>query len=219
GAERTLRPRLPLQPGKPLDRAQLTATQAMASRALQDRSYPFAQVTIDETLIEGKRAVITLNAMPGATARYGEVTVAGNKSVGDDVILRTLAFEPGDRFSLASVQLSQRRLYELGLFQVASVALGSEGVSKGEVSVEVTVAEAKHRQIRLGGGYGSEEHARAEAQLKHVNFLGGARSASIEGKWSSLDRGLRGTFIQPYLFSPRLRLRMSWQGWFTDEPA
>ena len=219
GAERRLRPRLPLKPGTPLDRAQLTATQAMAARALQDRGYPFAQVTTDELLIEGKRAVITLNAMPGADARYGELTVAGNKSVGDDVILRTLAFEPGDRFSLATVQLSQRRLYELGLFQLATVKLQSEQVSDGLVPVQVTVAEAKHRQIKLGAGYGSEEHLRGQAEWKHVNFFGGARTATVEGKWSALERGLRGSFKQPYVFSPKVSVTFSGQAWFTDEPA
>jgi len=219
GAERRLRPRLPLKPGMPLDRAQLTATQAMAARALQDRGYPFAQVTTDETLTDDKRVVITLNAMPGADARYGEVAVAGNKSVGDDVILRTLAFEPGDRFSLATVQLTQRRLYELGLFQLATVKLQNEEVSGGLVPVQVTVAEAKHRQIKLGAGYGSEEHLRGQAQWKHVNFLGGARTATVEGKWSSLERGLRGSFKQPYLFSPKVSVTLSGQAWFTDEPA
>ena len=219
GAERNLRPRLPLQPGKPLDRAQLTATQTMASRALQDRGYPFARVTTDETSIEGKRVLITLNAMPGADARYGAVMVAGNKSVGDDVILRTLAFEPEDRFSLATIQLSQRRLYELGLFQLATVTLQSEQVSDGHVPVQITVAEAKHRQIKLGAGYGSEEHLRGQAEWKHVNFLGGARTATVEGKWSSLERGLRGSFKQPYLFSPKLSVTLSGQAWFTNEPA
>ena len=219
GAERRLRPRLPLKPGTPLDRAQLTATQAMAARALQDRGYPFAQVTTEETLIEGRRAVITLNAMPGAEARYGDITVAGNASVGDDVILRTLAFEPGNRFSLATVQLSQRRLYELGLFQLATVTLQGEQVSDGLVPVQVRVAEAKHRQIKLGAGYGSEEHLRGQAEWKHVNFLGGARTAKVEGKWSALERGLRGGFTQPYLFSPKVSLTLSGQAWFTDEPA
>ena len=219
GAERNLRPRLPLKPNTPLDRAQLTATQAMASRALQDRGYPFAQVTTDETIIEGKRVVITLNAMPGAAARYGEVAVAGNKSVGDDVIIRTLAFEPEDRFSLATIQLSQRRLYELGLFQLATVSLKSEQVSDGRVPVQITVAEAKHRQVKLGAGYGSEEHLRGQAEWKHVNFFGGARTATVEGKWSALERGLRGSFKQPYVFSPKISVTLSGQAWFTDEPA
>ena len=37
-----------------------------------------------------------------------------------------------------------------------------------------------------------------------MNFFGGARTARVEGKWSSLDRGLRGSFTQPYLFSPKV---------------
>jgi outer membrane protein assembly factor BamA len=161
-----LRRVLPLQPGDIADRAQITATQTMATRALQDRGHPLALVSTEETRTEGpeKRVTLTLHASPGAEARYGQVAVNGNTSVGDDVITRTLAFKPGNRFSLATIQLSQRRLYDLGLFQLATVKPETEQVVDGVVPVNVTVAEAKHRQIRLSAGYGSEEKARGEAQ-------------------------------------------------------
>jgi outer membrane protein insertion porin family/translocation and assembly module TamA len=218
-ALRALERTLPLQPGAVLDRAQVAATQTMAARAMQDRGYPFAQASIEESMAGPHAVQVTIRATSGPEARYGPVMVTGNASVGDDVIHRTLAFEPGNRFSLATVQLSQRRLYDMGLFQLASVTLASDQVANGVVPVQVTVAEAKHRQIRLSGGYGSEEHARGEAQWKHVNFFGGARTASIESKWSSLNRGVRTQFIQPYVFTPRLQLNLSTQAWFTDEPA
>jgi outer membrane protein assembly complex protein YaeT len=214
-----LRRQLPLQPESVADRAQITATQTMATRALQDRGYPLALVSTEETRDPSKRVTLTMRASPGAEARYGAVTVSGNMSVGDDVITRTLAVKPGNRFSLATIQLSQRRLYDLGLFQLATVAPETEQTADGVVPVKVTVAEAKHRQIRLSGGYGSEEKARGEAQWKHVNFLGGARTFNVEGKWSSLDRGVRTQFTQPYLFSPKVSLTFSAQGWFSDEPA
>jgi outer membrane protein insertion porin family/translocation and assembly module TamA len=219
GALAPLRRQLPLQPNAIADRAQITATQTMATRALQDRGYPLALVSTEETPEPDKRVTLTLRASPGAEARYGMVSVTGNKSVGDDVIQRTLAFKPGTRFSLATIQLSQRRLYDLGLFQLATVTPNTMQVVDGVVPVQVTVAEAKHRQIRLSAGYGSEEKARGEAQWKHVNFLGGARTATVEGKWSSLDRGVRTSFKQPYLFSPKVSLTFSGQGWFTNEPA
>jgi outer membrane protein assembly complex protein YaeT len=217
----SLRRLLPLQPGAIADRAQITATQTMATRALQDRGYPLALVSTEETRTPppDKSVALTLHASPGAEARYGPVTVMGNASVGDNVITRTLAFDPGDRFSLATIQLSQRRLYDLGLFQLATVKPETEQVVDGVVPVNITVAEAKHRQIRLSAGYGSEEKVRGEAQWRHVNFLGGARTASVEGKWSSLDRGLRLGFVQPYLFSPKVSLTFSGQAWFSDEPA
>ena len=214
-----LRRRLPLQPGALVDRAQVTATQAMATRALQDRGYPLALVSTEETPVPAKQVTLTLRASPGADALYGPVTVSGNVSVGDDVITRTLAFEPGNRFSLATIQLSQRRLYELGLFQFATVSPRTEEVADGRVPVHVTVAEAKHRQIRLSAGYGSEERLRGQAEWKHVNFFGGARTARVEGKYSWLERGLRGSVTQPYLFSPKVSVTFSGQSWFTDEPA
>ncbi len=218
-ALRALERNLPLQPGEVIGRVDVTTTQTMATRALQDRGYPFAQVSIDQERV-GPRAVrLTVRATTGAEARYGPVTVMGNVSVGEDVAKRALSFEPGNPFSLATLQLSQRHLYELGVFQLASVTLASEEVSDGIVPVQVTVAEAKRRQIRLSAGYGSEEHARGEAQWKNVNFLGGARTASVEGKWSSLSRGLRTQFTQPYFFSRRVQLALSSQAWFTDEPA
>jgi len=216
---RDLRRVLPLHAGDIADRAQITATQTMATRALQDRGYPLALVSTEETNEANRQVVLTMRASPGAVANYGAITVNGNMSVGDDVITRTLAFKPGNRFSLATIQLSQRRLYDLGLFQLATVKPDTEQVVDNVVPVNVTVAEAKHRQIRLSAGYGSEEKARGEASWKHVNFLGGARTATVEGKWSSLDRGVRTSFKQPYLFSPRVSLTFSGQGWFTNEPA
>jgi len=216
---RKLRRQFPLQPGAVVDRAQVVATQTMATRALQDRGYPLALVSTEETPVPAKQVTLTLRASAGADALYGPVTVTGNVSVGDDVITRTLAFKPGNRFSLATIQLSQQRLYDLGLFQLATVSPRTEEVTDGLVPVQVTVAEAKHRQIRLGAGYGSEERLRGQAEWKHVNFFGGARTARVEGKYSALERGLRGSFTQPYLFSPKVSVTISGQAWYTDEPA
>jgi outer membrane protein assembly factor BamA len=87
------------------------------------------------------------------------------------------------------------------------------------VPVRVTVTEGKHRRLNLGVGYGSEERARAQANWRHVNFFGGARTAGVEGRWSSLDRGVRLNFQQPYFFSPRTMLTASGEAWYTREPA
>jgi len=215
-----LRRRLSLTDGSVLDRAEVTATTTMATRALQDRGYPLALVVAEQTPVADKRVALTLNAKPGMEARFGAVSVTGNLSVGEDVIKRSLAFQPGTRFSLATLQVSQRRLYDLGLFQIATLAPRNEqAASEGIVPVQITVAEAKHKQIKLSGGYGSEEKARVEAEWKHVNFLGGARTFSVQSKWSSLDRGLRVNFKQPYLFSPRVSLTLSPGAWYTNEPA
>jgi outer membrane protein insertion porin family/translocation and assembly module TamA len=88
-----------------------------------------------------------------------------------------------------------------------------------EVPVRVTVAEAKPQKVTTGIGYGSEEKARARLRWDHVNFLGGARHAGFEGRWSSLSRGVRLEYTEPYLFSPHLSLRFEGQSWQAREPV
>ena len=101
------------------------------------------------------------------------------------------------------MQDSQRRLYGLELFQFANVEPLNQEQQPDEVPVRVTVAEGNHQRVNFGVGYGTEEKARVDAEYHHVNFLGGARSAGAHVRWSSLDRGVRLDFNQPYFPSVR----------------
>jgi outer membrane protein assembly factor BamA len=52
-----------------------------------------------------------------------------------------------------------------------------------------------------------------------VNFLGDARSAGAHVRYSSLDRGVRLDFNQPYFFAPHFSLGGEGQKWYTFTPA
>ena len=73
--------------------------------------------------------------------------------------------------------------------------------------------------MNFGVGYGTEEKARVDAEYHHLNFLGGARSAGAHARWSSLDRGVRLDFNQPYFFAPHFSLGGEGQHWYTYTPA
>jgi outer membrane protein insertion porin family/translocation and assembly module TamA len=117
------------------------------------------------------------------------------------------------------MQDSQRRLYGMELFQFANVQPAEPQSQPSEVPIKVTVAEGKHQRVNFGAGYGTEEKARADAEYHHLNFLGGARSAGAHVRWSSLDRGIRLDFNQPYLFRPHFSLAVEGQDWRTYTPA
>ena len=57
------------------------------------------------------------------------------------------------------------------------------------------------------------------AGLRHINFLGGGRTAGIEGRWSRLDRGVFIDFVEPRFIDPRYSLRVVGQGQFINEPT
>ncbi len=215
----SLRSRMALVPGQPRDRERVEVVRGMALDELRDHGYPAATVSIRERAGSAPRSVVvSYTAMQGTFARFGDVVVHGNTSVGADVIMRQLAFTRGDEFSLSAVKASQRRLYNLELFQFANVETEDAASTPGEVTIKITVIEAPHRRLTFGVGYGSEDHARVQANWRHVNFLGGARTAGVEGKYSSLDRGVRLSLTEP-AFGGGFSLAASGQSWYANTPA
>ncbi len=215
-----LRAQAPLKAGERLDRSAINTTREAALNALRDNGYPYAKVTIEQQPTSDPRKVaVGFTATPGTKAYFGPIDIAGNKSVGDDIIRRELKFKPGDLYRRDVLLRSQRRLYNLELFQFASIRNLNAELQPAEVPTRVTVAEAKHQRLQFSGGYGTEEKVRAEAQWHNLNFLGGARQFGVTGKWSSLDRGVRTDFNQPYFFGSDFSLGLEGHQWYDNEPA
>lgn len=206
--------------GQPRRRQAVIAVHELAVNELRDHGYPYAKVaTAEEDGPQGREATLTFTADPGPLAHFGEIEIAGNRSVSDSVIRRQLTIKPGDLYRRSVVQDTQRRLYAMELFQFVNVESLDLEKQEPALRTRVTVAEGKHQRVNGGIGYGTEEKARIDGEYHHVNFLGGARSGGAHARWSSLDRGIRLDFTQPYFFAPRLSLGVDVQRWYTITPA
>ncbi|PYR04559.1 MAG: hypothetical protein DMF99_31360 [Acidobacteria bacterium] len=211
-----LQSQVPLKVGAPRDRQLVVTAHEMALNELKDHGYPYAKVATDEQKgASDKEAVLTFNANPGKLAHFASVEIVGNKTVSDHIIERELTFKQGDLYRRSIVQDSQRRLYGLELFQFANIEPVNPEAQPTEVPMKVTVAEGKHQRVNFGVGYGTEEKARVDAEYHHLNFLGGARSAGAHVRYSSLDRGIRLDFHQPYFYRPHFTLSGEGQDWYT----
>jgi outer membrane protein assembly complex protein YaeT len=218
--QRRLRATLPLLPDRPLDRQLAVASRERALNALRDEGYPYAEVTLRDEEAAPHRRRLFVDAVPGVPARFGEIDVRGSASVSENVIRRQLTFQPGDRYTRQALRDSQSKLYGLELFEFANVEPLEEPVLMSEVvPVRVTVAEGQHRKITTGIGYGTEEQARARVRWDHRNVFGGAQQFGIEAKWSSLDRGVRIDYREPYFLSRHLSLAFDGQSWQAAEPV
>ncbi|MGH9373039.1 MAG: BamA/OMP85 family outer membrane protein, partial [Vicinamibacterales bacterium] len=217
----SLETRLPLKPGQPLDRALVQASREAALDELKDHGHPYASVRVSEAPGSNERArVLALTADPGPVAYHGPVEIQGNSSVSDNVIQRQLTFKPGDLYQQSRLLEGQRKLYGLEVFRFANVQpVPEEGAQPTQIPTRITVTEGKHRKVTFSLGYGTEEKGRVEADWRHVNFFGGARTAGVRARYSGLDRGVRLNLTQPYLFSPRYSLGLQGQYWLNDEPG
>lgn len=213
-----LQRRAGLTAGAPRDLEQVEIARNMARSELREHGFPAGEVDTTEQAGRGARSVVvTLTARPGPFARFGGVDLTGNGGVSPRVVRRQLGFTPGEPFRQSAIVATERRLYGLELFQFVTVEPGTVA-EDGTVPTRITLVETKHRQLRFGVGWGTEDHARAEAEWTSRNFLGGARAASLHVKGSSLERGVRVSVSDPSL-PGGVSVGVSGQSWSSRTPA
>ena len=210
---------VPIKAGNPRDQKLILASHDLVVAELRDHGFPYGTVNVAErpgsTPLRVKLAVVSDT---GPKAAFGAISIEGIASVHEEVIRRELAFKEGDLYQISRITESQRRIYGLELFQFANITPRLPEDRSPNVPVNVTVAEGKHRRLLLAGGFGSEEKARGRITWRHVNFGGAARTGETEAKMSSLEQGVRASFVEPYLLQPGLSLRLSGSTWWSREP-
>jgi len=209
---------LAMRRGRRFGEANLAAAQDSLTTWLHDHGYPFAKVGSARTVDSLRQVVdVRLEASPGPLSRIGAITVEGNTSVGDDVVLRELPFRTGDRYSARTLASARARLQAVDLLTRAVVDVDSQPASDSTLAVRIQVQETRPRLTLAEVGYVSEGAGlTGRVQWTHPNFTGGARSlaASLEGQsgagavGTEAEQLLRASLslTQPYVFIPRLSL-------------
>jgi outer membrane protein insertion porin family len=204
--------------GRRFGEADLAAAQDSLLAWLHDHGYPFAVARSARVVDTLEQAVdVRLEATPGPLSRIGAVTVEGNTSVGDRVVLRELPFRTGDTYSARTVALARSRLQAVDLLTRSVVDVDSQPAADSTLAVRIQVQETRPRLTLAEVGYVSEGAGlTGRVQWTHPNFTGGARSltASLEGQsgagavGTEAEQLLRASLslTQPYVFIPRLSL-------------
>lgn len=215
-----LQSRLPISAGMPRDQRLILAAHDMVLSELRDHGFPYASVRmIEHPGATASTVTLVASAETGPEAVFGPVTIDGVVSVDESVIRRELAFREGDEYQLSRLNETQRRLTGLELFQFVNVAPRLPSDQRPQVPIIVTVTEGKHKRLELSAGYGTEEQARGRISWRHANFFGGARTGEVLARASRLEQGLRGSYIEPYIFQRGLSLTLSGGTWWSSEPV
>jgi outer membrane protein insertion porin family len=214
-----LRQRLPARSGAPLTDGVEKATGDAAVETLQNRGYPYAQVSIVREPLGQARARLLVQAQPGPLGFFGSIQIAGNRSVDDSIIRRRLAYAPGDLFRRSAIERSQQQIGALGLFKSVEIRAEKIDTRPSEVPTIITVVERSPWRWNLSLGYAAGERLSIGGRVSHLNFLGGARRLDLEGRVSNIDRQAGVVFTQIDTWHPALSLSAEARHWEVDEYA
>lgn len=225
---------LPTRIGDPLNALSLEASRDSLTARLKDQGYAHAEVLLGYSIHPETplAATVTFDLYPGPAATVGPVTIVGNSRVSETVVRRMLPFREGRPFSAEALLTGQRNLYNLEIFNRASIIPDLTHLPDSIVPLRVEVAEGDAHRVRAGAGFSEAECVNTEARWVSRNFFGGARRLQVTGRVSNLltpflenslctDAGsvekgygevnwlLSGDFTQPWLFSARNALSAS----------
>ena len=205
-AQTALPKELPVKQGAVFSEAEYQQSEQILRTVFLDHGYAHvkterkAQVNVDE-----RRANIQYRIEPGPIAVFGATEVKGIETVDPEIVRRELTYRSGETYSQSKISESREKILALDLFGSVRIAPAETQGTPAVVPMEIEVTEKSHREIRLGVGWGTEDHFRTLLEWRHFNWLGNGRRLSIVGRYSSI--AIRGAIdlVQPHFLTPSTR--------------
>jgi outer membrane protein assembly complex protein YaeT len=202
----------------------------LASRLAEGRGQPYseANVSLDRDTIltyyfnEGFRQAqmatrtqpvpgdpnqvdLTYNITEGSRGYVNQVVVSGIENTKPDIVDQQVAIEPAKPLSQAGLLDTQRRLYDLGIFQGVDVAVENRQGREPYKNVLIQVTEARRWTLqvgagadiaRFGGTSGNLTNPQGQAGISprlsfdvtRLNFLGRAQTVGLKTVLSTLQK-------------------------------
>ena len=147
---------------------------------------------------------IVYNITEGIQHIIAEIEMVGNQRTPDYVILRELKFKKGDVLNLASLSLSQKRLYDTGIFNTVQIYSKPLAGKRGQDRVIIEIQEKVNFAVTYGLRYNSELKLEGFGELSLYNIFGRGRNGLIYYRQNNREKDLRLSLKDPYLLGRRL---------------
>jgi outer membrane protein assembly complex protein YaeT len=212
--EKELWPSLLSKPTQPYAVERATADRDLILDYLADHGYTHAAATWQTTPSGSAHQVdVQFHVVPGEQERIQRIVVLGNAHTRSGLVHRELRFHEGEPISQSEVLESQRRLYELGLFNQVQITPQEETASDTEKTMLIGLEESRRWVLGYGGGMevqrlGSnipqgqfKASPRLSLNLTRLNVGGRGQTFSLGGRLSNIDTGGNLGYLIPRLLN------------------
>ncbi|MCJ7501125.1 BamA/TamA family outer membrane protein [bacterium] len=177
---------------------------------LGSMGYLYASVTVTEPEIHPDDTVdLVVTVSEGPLVRLGTVIISGNESVEGKIIRVALDLKRGEILTQDKILKAQERIYGLKVMSSVDVQLADPQIPGVHKDLMVRVKERAKYVVGVRAGYGSEDKMRGEVSVTNRNFMGMARSLSLRGKASDIERSTTLLYSHPWLNSLPIDMALS----------
>ena len=130
--------------------------------------------------------------------RIGQIYVEGVTTIDEEFLRKRLKLKEGDCFSRGKMDAAKLRLLRTNLVAGANAEVSEPNA--GIVDITFIVTERKHRTVRLGVGYSSDDGGGASAGWEHRNILGRGERIEVETRAYEVTQSIKGKLLVPRFF-------------------
>ena len=204
-------PILPTRKNRPAAAGSILATEQACLQQLRNKGYPFCRTTGREVTLEptDKTVHLTTRIVPGPLAQFGAVHVQGVTQVDASYVHKRVTWVLGDPYEQRALRDLEKSLLRCGLFSSARVETGDTLDPNGLLPIEIKVSERKHRTVRVGGSYVSDDQGLgAQVSWEHRNLFGQGHRLGTELAGSQIESRQSTRYVRPDLWQPNLDLHV-----------
>jgi len=144
------------------------------------------------------------------------ITLEGNDTTLDYVILRELKTKPGSVLNQETLKNDLRRVFNLGFFSEVTPSF-EPGSTPDRIVILIKIKESRSSTINFGGGYGEREGWFGFVDLSINNLMGTAQGLMIRGQSGQQLSTYQFKYYNPWLMPERFgdHTSFTFRRWYT----
>nr|WP_321450484.1 BamA/TamA family outer membrane protein [uncultured Carboxylicivirga sp.] len=123
----------------------------------------------------------------GNITHFGTTQITGNNRVSENIIRKQLIYQEGDVWSKEAIDLTQKRIFNLGMFRVSSIKAMQQEEKSDTIPIQINLKEAPKWTTRFGAGYGREDKFRVFGEVQRLGFLTNIGRINLSARHSALE--------------------------------
>lgn len=185
--------------GDPAKSKSILDAEKLIIRYLKKDGFPFPQIAERKVVVDhaARAVLVTFRVIPGPLAQFGSIEITGLKSVDEAFVRKKIPWKEGDRFNADLLTEAQRRMNATGIFATVHLKTGEALDEKGQLPVTIAVKERKHRTVKAGVSYRTDEGPGGKISWEHRNLFGRGEYLNIALTGSGIVYAAEGAFRKP----------------------
>jgi len=195
----SLRLQIPLPEGAVLNNRLLEYGIERISLGYQDRGHLYSNVVRRVERRPGEQvADVAIEIDEDQPYYVGRIDFVGNTSTQDRVLRRELLILEGQLYSKTMLDLSKRKVNQLGYWQIAGDPIIEPEEGENKVRVTIEGQEQGRNEIQVGGGFSGVEGAFFNGVYSTRNFLGRGQIVSLAMQIGGRSNRYQISFQEPW---------------------